>query len=79
MLSRCFSSVNSARALALQVLFRSYILKHKYETSYGCLARRAAKTNNALNRFVRRGSVARRVCAYGEPNRTDRLEAGDMF
>ena len=48
-----------------QVMCRRFILSRGYDTSYRCLARRAAKTNNWLNRFVRRGSVARRVCAYG--------------
>jgi len=41
----------------LQVLMRGFILAHGYETSYTCLARRAAKTNNIWNRLVRRGSI----------------------
>lgn len=44
---------------------RPYILQHGYETSYTCLARRAAKSNNIWNRLVRRGSIMRRVCVYG--------------
>ena len=32
--------------------------------SFGC--RRAAKTNNFWNRLVRKGSIMRRVCMYGE-------------
>ena len=47
------------------MLARRFILTHGYETSYTCLARRAAKQNNVWNRLVRRGSVARRVCVYG--------------
>ena len=31
---------------------------------FGC--RRAAKTNNFWNRLVRKGSIMRRVCMYGE-------------
>lgn len=50
---------------ATQVLLRRFILAHGYETSYTCLARRAAKTNNVWNRLVRRGSIGRRICVYG--------------
>jgi hypothetical protein len=48
-----------------QVLFRSFILRNGYETSYICLARRAAKHNNFWNRLVRRGSTTRRLLLYG--------------
>ena len=48
------------------MISRGYIRKHKYDTSYNCLARRAAKNNNILNRIVRRGSVAWRIGMYGE-------------
>lgn len=51
--------------LVVQVALRSWILKHKYDTSYSCLARRAAKTNNFWNRLVRRGSPLRRCFMYG--------------
>lgn len=44
---------------------RGFILRHGYETSYTCLARRAAKTNNFWNRLIRRGSALRRVGMYG--------------
>lgn len=47
------------------MLLRRFILAHGYETSYTCLARRAAKTNNVWNRLVRRGSIGRRICVYG--------------
>jgi hypothetical protein len=47
------------------VLLRGFILRHGFETSYTCLARRAAKTNNVWNRLVRRGSITRRICMYG--------------
>ena len=49
----------------LQVLCRSLIKQNGYETSYICLARRAAKTNNFWNRLVRRGSITRRILMYG--------------
>eukprot|EP01024_Parvocaulis_polyphysoides_P022250 TRINITY_DN20640_c0_g1_i5.p2 TRINITY_DN20640_c0_g1~~TRINITY_DN20640_c0_g1_i5.p2 ORF type:complete len:282 (-),score=30.67 TRINITY_DN20640_c0_g1_i5:887-1732(-) len=51
--------------LLVQVFFRDLILRKGYDTSYNTLARRAAKTNNFWNRFVRRGSLARRVALYG--------------
>jgi hypothetical protein len=51
--------------IELQVLFRSFILHNGYETSYICLARRAAKNNNFWNRLVRRGSTTRRLLLYG--------------
>ncbi|WIA28892.1 hypothetical protein OEZ86_011416 [Tetradesmus obliquus] len=51
--------------LVVQVLFRSFILRNGYETSYICLARRAAKNNNFWNRLVRRGSITRRLLVYG--------------
>lgn len=49
----------------LQVVFRRFIQQHKYDTSYNCLARRAAKTNNIWNRIVRQGSTMRRCSMYG--------------
>lgn len=49
----------------VQVLLRGFIVRNGYETSYTCLARRAAKTNNVWNRLVRRGSITRRICMYG--------------
>ena len=51
----------------LQVCCQQYIRKHGYETSYSCLAKRAAKTNNVWNRIVRKGCKARRLCMFGEP------------
>ncbi|KAF6259276.1 hypothetical protein COO60DRAFT_1514094 [Scenedesmus sp. NREL 46B-D3] len=51
--------------LTVQVLFRSFILGNGYETSYICLARRAAKNDNFWNRLVRRGSTTRRLLLYG--------------
>lgn len=51
--------------VVVQLLCRRLIVQHGYETSYSCLARRAAKTNNFWNRLVRRGSVARRLAMYG--------------
>jgi hypothetical protein len=62
------SSLTRLRACVhdcVQVLLRRFILAHGYETSYTCLARRAAKTNNVWNRLVRRGSTGRRICVYG--------------
>eukprot|EP01025_Chloroclados_australasicus_P068792 TRINITY_DN958_c0_g1_i3.p2 TRINITY_DN958_c0_g1~~TRINITY_DN958_c0_g1_i3.p2 ORF type:complete len:486 (+),score=50.96 TRINITY_DN958_c0_g1_i3:89-1459(+) len=51
--------------LIVQVIFRDLILRKGYDTSYSALARRAAKSNSFWNRFVRRGSLARRVALYG--------------
>ena len=48
-----------------KVACRGYIRSHRYDTSYNCLARRAARTNNVWNRIIRRGSVARRISVYG--------------
>lgn len=53
------------RLCAAQVCLRGFILRRGYETSYTCLARRAAKTNNFWNRLIRRGSALRRVSMYG--------------
>jgi hypothetical protein len=49
----------------VQVLCCSFIKQNGYDTSYTCLARRAAKTNNIWNRLVRRGSITRRILMYG--------------
>lgn len=49
----------------VQVACRSFILRNGYDTSYNCLARRAAKTNNFWNRTIRRGSLPRRCFMYG--------------
>lgn len=49
----------------VQVCCQQYIRKHGYETSYSCLAKRAAKTNNVWNRIVRKGCKARRLCMFG--------------
>lgn len=49
----------------MQVACRPLILSRSLETSYTCLARRAARTNNFWNRLVRRGSIARRCAVYG--------------
>jgi hypothetical protein len=51
--------------LVVQVLMRAFILREGYDTSYTCLARRAAKNNNVWNRIVRKGSALRRCAAYG--------------
>jgi len=51
--------------LVVQVVFRAVILRGRYDTSYGCLARRAQKSDNVWNRVVRRGSPLRRCAAYG--------------
>ena len=51
--------------MCLQVCCQQYIRKHGYETSYSCLAKRAAKTNNVWNRIVRKGCKARRICMFG--------------
>ena len=48
-----------------QVAFRPLIQSRGLDTSYNCLARRAARTNNIWNRLIRRGSVARRCAMYG--------------
>jgi hypothetical protein len=56
---------NMVLCVYVQVLLRGFIIRHGYETSYTCLARRAAKTNNVWNRLVRRGSITRRICMYG--------------
>ena len=64
----CASSDYLSNALCfgtLQVVFRRFILAHKYETSYIALARRAARTNNFWNRLVRKGSVMRRCAVFG--------------
>lgn len=49
----------------VQVCCESFIIQHKYETSYSCLAKRAAKTNSWLNQFIRRGCKARRIFLFG--------------
>lgn len=49
----------------VQVCCQHYIKKHGCETSYSCLAKRAAKTNNVWNRIVRKGCKARRLCMFG--------------
>ncbi len=54
------------RGCFLQVCCQHYIKKHGYETSYSCLAKRAAKTNNVWNRIVRKGCKARRLCMFGK-------------
>ncbi len=51
--------------MAAQVLMRSAIKRRGWDTSYNCLARRAAKSNNIWNRLIRRGSVHRRCLMYG--------------
>lgn len=51
--------------MCLQVCCQHIIRKHGYETSYSCLAKRAAKTNNVWNRIVRKGCKARRICMFG--------------
>jgi hypothetical protein len=56
---------SSLGPVCVQVLLRRFIIRNGYETSYTCLARRAAKTNNVWNRLVRRGSITRRICMYG--------------
>lgn len=63
-LTFCLAALHRARLLS-QVLLRRFILSRGYETSYTCLARRAAKTNNIWNRLVRRGSALRRCAVYG--------------
>lgn len=50
----------------VQVCCEKFIIQHKYDTSYSCLAKRAAKTNSLLNRFIRRGCKARRVFLFGK-------------
>ncbi len=54
------------RGCLVQVCCQHYIKKHGYETSYSCLAKRAAKTNNVWNRIVRKGCKARRLCMFGK-------------
>lgn len=51
--------------LIVQILCRDLILRDGYDTSYRCLARRAAKNNNVWNRLVRKGGALRRCAAYG--------------
>mmetsp|Transcript_3008 Transcript_3008/g.7455 ORF Transcript_3008/g.7455 Transcript_3008/m.7455 type:complete len:368 (-) Transcript_3008:383-1486(-) len=51
--------------LVVQVLFRPLIRARRYDTSYNCLARRAARSESGLNTLVRSGSVARRITMYG--------------
>ena len=58
-------NLNVLLLLCLQLLCRGIIRRHGYDTSYNCLARRAAKSNNFWNRTIRRGSVARRCLMYG--------------
>ncbi len=41
------------------------ILRRGYDTSYRALSRKAQKADNWLNRFVRRGSVGRRIGLFG--------------
>ena len=55
----------TCRLALMQVVFRGFILRNGYDTSYMCLARRAAKSNNIWNRLVRRGSTLRRISMYG--------------
>jgi hypothetical protein len=57
----------------LQICCRGFIQRHKYQTSYSVLAKRAAKQNNVWNRIVRRGRPARRICMFGESLTTVRL------
>jgi Protein of unknown function (DUF2838) len=64
-LASCLKHLKQQLHCSTQVLCRQLILTRGFDTSYSCLARRAAKTNNVWNRLVRRGSVARRVCMYG--------------
>ena len=50
----------------VQVCCEKFIIQHKYDTSYSCLAKRASKTNSLLNRFIRRGCKARRIFLFGK-------------
>ncbi|GAX75176.1 hypothetical protein CEUSTIGMA_g2620.t1 [Chlamydomonas eustigma] len=49
----------------VQVFCLKLITKKGYDTSYRALARRAAKANNWIHRFVRRGSINRRIVLFG--------------
>ena len=57
---------SSPQSALLQVFSRRFIKANGFDTSYSCLARRAAKTNNFWNRIVRKGSTLRRVFMFGE-------------
>ena len=61
---------SSPPSASLQVISRRLIKANGFDTSYSCLARRAAKTNNFWNRTVRKGSTLRRVFMFGEPSST---------
>lgn len=54
----------------VQVCYESFIIQHKYETSYSCLAKRAAKINSPLGHFIRRGCKARRIFLFGTSSST---------
>lgn len=60
-----YATWQTAYWLIVQVCCQHCIKKHGYETSYSCLAKRAAKTNNVWNRIVRKGCKARRLCMFG--------------
>ena len=63
----CLEQYHAANDLrVLQVCCQHFIKRHQYETSYSCLAKRAAKTNNVWNQLVRKGCKARRLCMFGE-------------
>lgn len=49
----------------VQVCCEKFILQHKYETSYSCLAKRSAKINSPLGRYIRQGCKARRIFLFG--------------
>lgn len=51
--------------LAVQVLFENTIRKDNLDTSYKCLARRAARADNLLARIVLQGKIRRRVFLFG--------------
>lgn len=51
--------------LAVQVLSENAIRRDNLDTSYKCLARRAARANNFLARLVLQGKLRRRLFLYG--------------
>ncbi|KAK3272103.1 hypothetical protein CYMTET_19581 [Cymbomonas tetramitiformis] len=52
--------------VVVHIYLRDHLLRNKeIDTSYRALARRAQKSNNWLNRFVRKGPAFHRVAKYG--------------
>jgi hypothetical protein len=59
-----FAAWQALYFLVVQVACGPLIRRRRLDTSYRCLARRAARADNALARLVLRGSTARRLALY---------------